>query len=149
VALQYLRDFNSLRDDPDFLIEATRIDLQYIQLASRRLANDKAFAINVLNIIPNAFCFMSDSIRANKECTLAALSMHPENLAFAAEELRSDKDVILTAIQAETFFNSGTHSSPSFNMASSELRNDPEILQAVKIKIERKIKAEEIHVRTQ
>lgn len=133
-------------NDPDFLIKASRFKLEYILYAGE-LLNDKTFALKAIRGSSAIYRLMPESIRADKECALAALNMHFGNLAYTSDDLRNDKDVIMKAIQQETCFNAPMYSSPSLDMASDALKNDPDLLQAVQNQIKSKMAQAEAHER--
>jgi hypothetical protein len=103
---------------------------------SAKLYNDLDFSRRALMQNDRAYEFASNDMHANKSYTIMALQFRPSNLRYAAPELLNDKDVVMAAIKAETFMNSPPDSSPSFDMASAEIKANSQVVEVCRHHIE-------------
>ena len=94
---------SALHNEPDIVLAALSGRPEDLLFAPDELTHDLSFVKQLLARRPDAYRFINEAFKSNKECCLLAISQsNPENLRQVPYELLDDQEVIVAAIKAET-----------------------------------------------
>ena len=134
----------------NLILEQVKKDWKMLQCASEELKNDKQLVLTAVKRYGWALQYASEELKDDKEVVLAAVQQSGQALRFAGPELKNDREIVLAAVKVDGMALGSA--SPELQrdkeialatvkqagrlglsfVRSPELRQDPEILKAVK-----------------
>ena len=127
------------KNDKDIVMLAVDINPQSLQYASNELRNDKDVVLKAVSKLGWVFKFAKGNIKKDIEVATAALNatvMSASAFQHLPVKFRKNKDLAIMAINKDPYYEEEL-SGWIYSSLIDELKNDPEVIQAEKMRFER------------